>query len=348
MFSDYPYVSGTTRTLTEHFKETAGRLSAAFGLGGEDLVVDIGSNDGTALKAYQALGLRVLGVEPATNVADLALEAGVPTLNRFFNEQTADLIRRDHGSAKLVTAAGVFFHLEELHSVCRGIKQLLAQDGVFSVQAIYLGGMVEKSAFDQIYHEHLCYYTLRSLQGLLAQHGLEVFDATVKPIHGGSLEAHIGHPGVREVSPRVEAMLAEEARAGLGELATYQAFAARVWRLRDDLLAALRDQAARGRRVYAYSAPAKGATLLNAFGIGPELVQCAVERAPLKFNHLIPGARIPIRNEAETDRPDAYLMLAWNFLDEFIVKEREFLSAGGEFIVPVPQVRVVGAEALAA
>lgn len=348
MFTDYPYVSGTTRTLREHFAATAGRLAALYDLSPADLVVDIGSNDGTALKAYQALGLRTLGVEPAANVAALAIQDGVETLNRFFNEAAAEDILRTHGAARLVTAAGVFFHLEELHSVCRGVAKLLAKDGVFSVQAIYLGGMIEKTAFDQIYHEHLCYYTLRSLQALLARHGLEVFDASIQPIHGGSLEAHIGHPGAHPISPRVTEMLQAEEKQGYGELAAYQAFAKRVWRLKDELLRVLQAYAAQGRRVYAYSAPAKGATLLNAFGIGPDLVQCAVERSPLKFGMMIPGARIPIQDEAETDRPDAYLMLAWNFLDEFLVKEQAYLDAGGAFIVPVPEVRVITAETLAA
>src|SRR5262249_10148406 len=155
------------------------------------LVVDIGSNDGTWLKKYAPYGCRVLGVEAAANVARLANEAGVPTWNRFFNERCAGDIRREHGPARLITAAGVFFHLEELHSVTRGIETLLADDGVFVVQAIYLGGMVENVAFDQIYHEHLCYYTLRSLSALLERHGLEVFAADLVPIHGGSIEAHV-------------------------------------------------------------------------------------------------------------------------------------------------------------
>ncbi|WP_374471275.1 methyltransferase domain-containing protein [Phenylobacterium sp.] len=346
MFSDYPYVSGTTRTLTEHFQDTARRLTAAYGLAEGDLVVDIGSNDGTALKAYQGLGLRTLGVEPAGNVAALAKAAGVPTLNTFFNDPTAETILESHGAARLITAAGVFFHLEELHSVCEGVRRLLAPDGVFCVQAIYLGGMIENTAFDQIYHEHLCYYTLRSLSALLEPHGLEVFAVDLKPIHGGTLEAHVALKGARSPADSVARLREAEAAAGLDRLDTYQAFAERVWRLRDDLVAALEAQHARGRTVHAYSAPAKGATLLNAFGLDTRLIACAVERNPLKFNRLIPGARIPIRDEAATPRPDAYLMLAWNFLDEFLVKERGFLEAGGEFIVPVPQVRVIGAQDL--
>lgn len=341
MFSDYPYVSGTTKTLVEHFRQTAARLVDTYKLGPDDLVVDIGSNDGTWLKQYRDFGLRAVGVEPAANVAALARDAGIETLVRFFNEETADIIRRDHGAASLITAAGVFFHLEELHSVVEGVRKLLKEDGVFCVQAIYLGGMLDNTAFDQIYHEHLCYYTLKSLEALFARHGLEVFDVRLTPIHGGSLEAHIGHKGAHPVAPGVGEFRKAELARGYGEFDTYVAFAEHVRHLQADLLRLLREFAAAGKSVYAYGAPAKGATLLNSFGIKPELVELAVERSPLKFGYMIPGARIPIVDEATAARPDAYLLLAWNFIDEIMEKERAYLEAGGAFIVPVPQLRVM-------
>ena len=325
MFSDYPYVSGTTKTLVEHFRQTARRLVETYGLGPSNLVVDIGSNDGTWLKQYRDFGLHALGVEPAANVAALAREAGVETLVRFFNKETADVILEKYGPARLITAAGVFFHLEELHSVVEGVGALLAKDGVFCVQAIYLGGMIENTAFDQIYHEHLCYYTLKSLEALFAMHGLEVFDVRLTPIHGGSLEAHVGHKGAHPLAARVAEFRESERAHRYGEFATYVEFAAQVRRLQSDLLALLRDFSATGKRVFAYGAPAKGATLLNSFGIDATLVQCAVERSPLKFGYLIPGARIPIVDEATADRPDAYLLLAWNFIDEILEKERAYL-----------------------
>jgi 2-polyprenyl-3-methyl-5-hydroxy-6-metoxy-1,4-benzoquinol methylase len=342
MFTDYPDVSGTTKTLPAHFAATSRRMASAYGLGPADLVVDIGSNDGTWLKQYAPFGCRVLGVEAAGNVARIAQDSGIPTWNRFFNEDCARDILKEHGPAKAVTAAGVFFHLEELHSVVRGIEALLAEDGVFVVQAIYLGGMVENTAFDQVYHEHLCYYTLRSLAALLERHGLEIFEADLVDIHGGSIEAHVARRGARPVGESVRRMRAEEARKGLGEIATYRPFARNVLALRDRLLALLRDYRARGRSVWAYGAPAKGATLLNSFGIGPDLVQKAVEKNPLKIGLAIPGMRIPIEAE-EGQRPDAYLVLAWNFIAEFLRKEADWLASGGEFIVPIPKVQVIGA-----
>jgi 2-polyprenyl-3-methyl-5-hydroxy-6-metoxy-1,4-benzoquinol methylase len=340
MFSDYPYVSGTTKTLPAHFKDTAERTGAAYGLAPGDLVVDIGSNDGTWLQQYGRFGCRVLGVEAAANVAALAHDAGVPTWNRFFNEACARDILAQHGPAKIITAAGVFFHLEELHSVVRGIAALLAEDGVFVVQAIYLGGMIENTAFDQVYHEHLCYYTLRSLSALLERHGLEVFEASLVAIHGGTIEAHVARCGTRPIGESVRRLQRSETAKSLGKIETYQDFAVAVLALQQQLLGVLRDYQARGKTVWAYGAPAKGATLLNSFGIGPDLVQKAVEKNKMKIGLAIPGVRIPIEAE-DGPRPDAYLVLAWNFIDEFLLKEAAYLRAGGAFIVPVPEVRVI-------
>ncbi len=341
MFTDYPYVSGTTKTLPAHFLETSRRIAGAYGVKPGDLVVDIGSNDGTWLKQWAFSGARVLGVEAAGNVAKLAQDAGVPTWHRFFNAECCADILKEHGPAKIITAAGVFFHLEELHSVVEGIASLLDQDGVFVVQAIYLGGMVENTAFDQVYHEHLCYYTLKSLSALLERHGLEVFEATLVDIHGGSIEAHVTRKGLRPVGDTVRAMQAEELRKGFGEIGTYRAFAHNVLDLRTRLVALLQGYKDSGKSVWAYGAPAKGATLLNSFGIGPDLVQKAVEKNAMKVGLAIPGVRIPIEAE-EGARPDAYLVLAWNFINEFLVKEKAYLAGGGELIVPIPKVKTYG------
>jgi 2-polyprenyl-3-methyl-5-hydroxy-6-metoxy-1,4-benzoquinol methylase len=345
MFSDYPYVSGTTKTLVAHFKETAERLVKTYNLKPGSRVVDIGSNDGTWLKQYQPLGLKVLGVDPAANVTALANANGVPTWTRFFNETVADEILATEGKVDLVTAAGVFFHLEELHSVVRGIKRLIEPDGVFVVQAIYLGGMLENVAFDQVYHEHLVYYTLKSITALLNQHGLEVFDVSVVSIHGGSLEVHVGLPGKHPIQPSIAKQQALELEKHYGELLTYEKFANRVWELRDSLRALLERYKAEGKSVYAFGAPAKGATLLNSFGITPDLVQVATERNPMKVGMMMPGSRLPIVAE-EGANPNAFLVLAWNFIDEFVKREQAYLASGGEFIVPVPELKVIGKEAV--
>lgn len=344
MFSEYLYVSGTTQTLRAHFRETAERLVARLGLQAGDLVVDIGSNDGTWLQQFQALGLQGLGVEPARNIAAMADASGVRTLNRFFNAETARDILAEAGTPpRLVTAAGVFFHLEELHSATEGVAALVREGAVFCVQAIYLREMLRQTAFDNIYHEHLTYWTLRSFSRLLDRYGLEVFSADVVPIHGGSLELLIAERGRYPVDASVSRMQELEAAERLGEVKTYRAFAEHVREIERGLLAILRDYRAAGRTVYAFGAPAKGATMLNSFGITTDLVSLATERNPLKVGRWIPGARIPIVEEGTVADPDAYLVLPWNFLGEFLRRHRDYIERGGAFIVPVPHPRVINA-----
>jgi 2-polyprenyl-3-methyl-5-hydroxy-6-metoxy-1,4-benzoquinol methylase len=336
MFEEYLYVSGTTQTLRTHFQNSADRLVKRLGLKSGDLVVDIGSNDGTWLACYQKSGLRALGVDGAKNLAEMANARGIETWAKFFNADVAREIITQKGRAKLVTAAGVFFHLEELHSVTEGIAELIRDGGVFCVQAISLAGMLRYTQFDQVYHEHLTYWTVKSLDCLFAQYGLEIFHADILPIHGGSLELLVAPKGTQKIDPSVDAMRAEEKKLGCDKIETYKKFAERVWEIERELLTILKNYSAQGKTVQAFGAPAKGATLLNSFHITPELVQCAVEVNPLKIGKYIPGARLPIVDEKITPAPDAYLLLAWNFLKEFLPRKRDYILNGGEFIVPIP------------
>ena len=338
MYREYVYVSGTTDTLRRHFAETTERLAETYSISATDYVLDIGSNDGTWLANWRARGVGVLGVDPASDVALTANRKGISTLPEYFDESLAGYIRGRRGPAKLITSAGSFFHMEDLHGACEGVKRLLADDGVFVCQAISGADMIHGNAFDQVLHEHLCYYTLESFSRLMAMHGLEVFHWQWHPIHGGTMEYHVGHPGAY---PK---LIGDADCVKFDECA---AFARRVLVLRDELTALLALYRRQGKSVWAYGAPGKGATLLNSFGIGPDLVRCAVEKNPLKFGLSIPGCRIPIIAEGVA-HPDAYLVLAWNFLDEFVAKERDFLQGGGEFIVPIPELRIIGAEGVKA
>lgn len=344
MFSRYPYVSGTTRTLRDHFDDSAARLVARLELGTDDLVVDIGSNDGTWLKAFAARGVRGLGVEPAENVVELARADNVETLHRFFDAATAREILAEHDAPSLVTAAGVFFHLEELHSATEGAALLCEAGATFCVQAIYLGEMLSKNHFDNIYHEHLTYWSLTSISRLLDLHGLEVFDVSLLPIHGGTMEYLVGAKGANEIGISVADLRAEETAAGFDKVDTYREFATRVWDIRDSLLTILAAYKDAGKTVYAFGAPAKGATMLNSFGIDTELLDCATERNPLKFDQLMPGSRLPIVDEETIEAPDAYRILPWNFLGEFLLRNREYILGGGDFIVPLPEPHVITAE----
>lgn len=341
MFSEYLYVSGTTEALRAHFRDSTGRLVGALKLKVGDLVIDIGSNDGTWLACYKKYGLKAVGVEPAKNLAKLAAAIGVETINRFFNVEVAREIIATWGYPRLVTAAGVFFHLEELHSVTQGIAELCAKNGIFCVQAIYLGEILRQTQFDNIYHEHLTYWSLKSLDKLFDLHNLEVIAAREIPIHGGSLELLVALKGAYVVEPSVEALRSAEAKAGVADLKTYQDFAKRVWRIKEELLDLLRRYEVGSKTVYAFGAPAKGATLLNSFGITAKAIPYAVERNPLKFGRYIPGARIPIVDEKMVEEPDAYLVLPWNFLREFLIRKKDYILGGGAFIVPVPHPRVI-------
>jgi len=336
MFGEYLYVSGTTKTLRNHFQTTTERLISLLGLKSGDLVVDIGSNDGTWLACYQPHGIRTLGVDGARNLAEMANKRGVETWARFFNAEVAREIISQKGRAKLVTAAGVFFHLEELHSVTAGIAELIREGGVFCVQAISLSAMLQFTQFDQVYHEHLTYWTVKSLDRLFSLHGLEIYHADMLSIHGGSIELLVAPKGTRRIDQSVDKMRAEEERLGCSKIETYRKFGERVWEIERETMRILRDYAAKGKKVYAFGAPAKGGTFLNSFHITPELVRCAVEVNPLKVGKYIPGVRIPIVDEAATDSPDAYLLLAWNFLKEFLPKKSDYIMNGGEFIVPIP------------
>ena len=334
MFSQHTYVSGTTASLRAHFRSTAQEVDQRFRSDtGTPSILDIGSNDGTQLQEYQALGYDVLGVEAAANIAQMANDAGVPTLAAFFNAQTVAHIGRQFD---VINASGIFFHLEELHSVCEGIKAALRPDGVFVVQFIYVRGMQENCAFDQIYHEHLLYYSLETVQALLSRHGLEMFDAEVSPIHGGSVIGFVGHSGTRERSAHLTSLLEQERIAGTNTIERYREFAAAAAAAKARTNAWIDERTAAGKVIYGLGAPVKGNTLMNYYGLGPEQITCLVERNPLRRNLFSPGAHIPIKLEEELDGPpDAYLVLAWNFKKEILERHAADVAAGVEFYFPV-------------
>ena len=334
MFGDHTYLSGVTRSLSEHFRAMAQEVDTRFeqDVRGKS-VLDIGSNDGTQLKHFMALGYDVLGVESSRTTARIANEAGVPTRNAFFNLDTArDIGRKFH----VINAAGVFFHLEELHSVTDGVRESLRDDGVFVVQFLYMKRIVENNAFDQIYHEHLLYYNLRTLQRLLSRHGLEIFDAYLSPIHGGSMIAFVTHQRKRPQSQRLQELLDAEDTDHSNEFNTYIAFADRIKQMKGLNLSYLQKCRQAGKRVWGMGAPVKGNTLLNYFGVGPDLIQYLVEKNELRRGLFAPGSHIPIVIERELkDHPDVYYVLAWNFKKEILANNTRLIEQGVEFYFPV-------------
>lgn len=343
MFKDHPYVSGTTATLTQHFQTIARELIERFNVPSSGLVVDIGSNDGTFLKGLKPFPVRVLGVEPATKIANLARDAGIDTITEFFSSKVGADIRANYGPAKIINAAGVFFHVDNLDDFVLGVRNLLADDGVFVVQAIYLVDMIERNSFDNVYHEHLCHYSIKPLEVLFERFGMEIFDVRRAVIHGGSIIAYIGKERRFQRSANTDRLKAEEQQKGLHDIKRFVDFSAKAAQIKQELVTILRDLKSQGKRIAAYGAPAKGNTLLNYCKIGRDILDYATEKNKLKWGLYTPGMHIPVipEQDAWSNPPDYYLMLAWNFLDELLAKEEDYRARGGKFIVPIPEPRVI-------
>lgn len=342
MFKKHTYVSSTTNTLKKHFYDLAVENRKQFNLNKTDLIIDIGGNDGTQMQEYVNAGCtNVLNIESADNIAKISVNVGIPTINAFFNE---DLVHEKGltNSAKLINASGVFFHLEELHSVIRGINSALSDDGVFVVQFMYAGTMVEMLNFDGIYHEHLCYYTINSLTKLLEPYKLRLFDAYYSDIHSGSIIAKVckqtaSHKATKRYSDALQ-------KDSLYDLASFKKFSAIVQSKKGDLKKYLQviKQNNPKAKIYAYGAPAKGNTLLNYFDIDNTLIDKCVEVNDLKVGLYTPKTHIPIVKESVSDIPDYYLLLAHNFASEILNKNKDLINKGVKFIIPFPEITVIG------
>ena len=334
MFGDHTYLSGITRSLSEHFRQIAIQVDDRFWKNTPDKsVLDIGSNDGTQLKHFQELGYEVLGVESSITTARIANDAGVPTLNEFFNLALSQSLNRKF---HIINAAGVFFHLEELHSVAEGIRESLREDGVFVVQFLYMKRIVENLAFDQIYHEHLLYYNLETIEVLLNRHGLSMFDAYLAPIHGGSMIAFVSHQGQRQPSQHLQELRQAEINDKSNEFNTYLEFARRIEQMKLENLAYLDTAKQQGKKIFGFGAPVKGNTLLNYFDIGTQYLDYLVEKNELRRGLYSPGMHIPLAIEKElAELPDIYYVLAWNFKKEILKNNQHLIDQGIEFYFPV-------------
>ena len=344
LFCDHPYLSGVNAPVVAHFEQLAARVVDKLGLKPNDLVIDVGCNDGTLLKMFARQGLRTLGVDPSERPGQVAREQGVTVFKQFWNHATGKSLRQLGLCPELITATAVFYHVPDLHDFCSGLAEVMSRDSVFVVQGVNLKDMIEKNEFDHFYHEHSCIHSLGPLTRLFGEHGLRIHDVEFSPIHGGSFILYV----VRNENPRpttdaVSRAIDAERAAGLYERETYTAFAKRVADNMARLKALLGDLRAAGRTVYALGAPVKGSTVLNYAGIGPELVEKVTEVNQLKVGRVTPGTHIPVVDERVIDRaPDCYLVLAWNFLDFLVDKYDRYLAEGGRFIVAVPEVRIVG------
>jgi SAM-dependent methyltransferase len=344
LFRDYVYFSSFSETMLRHSAELAAQLIRDERLGPKSLVVEAASNDGYLLKNYAAAGVPVLGIEPARNVARVAVEEhGIPTREEFFGRDYAKRLVSEGLRADVFHAHNVLAHVPDLNGFVAGIRTLLKPTGVAVVEAPYVKDMLDHCEFDTIYHEHLCYFSLTALDQCFRQHDLVIRDVERVPIHGGSLRLFASHAeGIDAVSPRVADLLEEEARWEVGTLEPYRMFAERVGQIRRGLRDLLTGLKANGKKIAAYGASAKGSTLLNFCGIGPETLDFVVDRSTVKQGKFTPGTRLRIYppDKLLEEMPDFTLLLTWNFADEILRQQAEYQTRGGRFIVPVPLPRV--------
>jgi len=344
LFENYVYVSGTSPVFVKHFDDYAADLCARHAPANDSLAFDIGSNDGTLLKAFKARGLKVLGIDPAIEIAKQATQAGVETIAGFFSHPKAQEIRSKYGPASIVTANNVFAHIDDLGGVADGIRSLLAPDGVFAFEVSYLKDVVEKTLFDTIYHEHLDYHSVIPLIGFLKRHGLELIEALPVGSHGGSLRgiAQLAQ-GPRPVGASVTGAVEAERAIGLDKADTFRKFAADIEAKKQELNRVLKAFKAEGKHIAGFGAPAKATTLMYHFGIGPDLVDFIVDDSPLKQGLYSPGMHIPVLPGAAIaeQKPDILVILAWNFAKPIVDKNQAFRDAGGRFVIPLPHVEVV-------
>lgn len=335
LFKNYIYFSSGMPKLSDHFKKYAENIIQK--LKPNDLVVEIASNDGVLLKFFKEAGFRVLGVDPAENIAPLAESLGVPTINDFFSESLAKKIVQSQGKAKAVLANNVVAHINDHHDLAKGIKILIEEDGMFVLEAPYLVDMFENLSFDTIYHEHLSLLAIRPLQILFDQFDLEVFDVELHPVQGQSIRVFVGHKGKHPISPNVFQFVNKEIELKLNTFEAYTRLAKRIENSKDSLVKILKNLKVDGKKIAAYGAPAKGNTLLNYAKIGNDLLDFALEDLPSKQNLYTPGMHIPVvdRQYNENNTPDYYLLLAWNYYKPILEKEKKFIENGGKFILPI-------------
>ena len=343
LFSEYLYFSSFSDQMLRHAKEASCRYIADFNLGADSFVVEIASNDGYLLKNFVERKVPVLGIEPAANIAEVAIAAGVESLVAFFDEKLAGNLVETQGQADLILGNNVFAHAPNTNSFVSGLKRLLKPSGNIVLEFPYGVEFINETEFDTIYHEHVFYFTLTSLIPLFERHGLQIQAVEQLAIHGGSLRLFVGHSDAHPIDDSVKELLQQEQELSVGSLSFYDAFAKRAESIKEDLSRMISNLKESGKSVAAYGASAKGSTLLNFLGAPAKMIDFIVDRSTHKQGRLSPGHHLPIHPpEALLEyQPDFTILLTWNFQEEIVSQQSKYLEAGGQFIVPIPKVCVV-------
>jgi SAM-dependent methyltransferase len=344
IFTEYAYFSSYSDSWVEHMRRYADQVTEALGLGPKSFVVEVASNDGYLLQHFVKKGIPVLGIEPAANVARVAEEKGVPTLVKFFGEETARELAAEGRQADLICGANVLAQVPRPNDFVKGLQVLLKPRGVVTIEFPHLVRLMAENQFDTIYHEHFSYFSFLSAEAIFEAQGLTLFDVEELPTHGGSLRVYARHTSdtSRPVTERARRLRQAEVDAGLTRLSSYAGFAAQVertkWKLLEFLIGARRE----GKKVVGYGAPGKGNTLLNYCGIRGDFIEFTVDRSTYKQGRFLPGTHIPIHapEAIREARPDYLLILPWNLKDEIMKQMAYIRDWGGKFVVPIPEARV--------
>lgn len=345
MFREYLYFSSFSDFMVEHARRLALSLIESRGLNGESLVVEVASNDGYLLQHFLKESIPVLGIEPAENVARCAREKhGIPTRSEFFGEAVASDLRAQGRRADVMIAANVLAHVPDVNGFVAGFRILLKDDGIAVFEVPYVRDLIEAGAFDTVYHEHLCYFSLAALDRLFARHRMVIARVERVAVHGGSLRLTVGNEGRARPDDSVRSLLEEERSSGVEASRIYLEFGHRVRDLKESLLELLRSLKGQGNRIAAYGAAAKGTVLLNYCGIGRDILEFVVDRNPHKQGRSVPGVRVPIHPPERllAEMPEYTLLLSWNVAEEVLEQQREYRHRGGRFVLPIPMPRIVG------
>ena len=343
LFRTYLYFSSFSDAFLKHAEDMAESLTRKFALDSNSLVMEIGSNDGYLLKYFKDKGIPILGIEPARNIAKVASENGIPTMNIFFGPDAVNKILQEKGQADIIIGNNVLAHVPLINGFLLSVNKCLKPTGSAIFETPYLKNLLEHTEFDTIYHEHVFYYSLHAIKILVERTGLELYDANWQDIHGGSIRVFLQKENRYEISDNVKQMLLAEEKGGITAESLYNNFAEKVEKLKSKLVQLLRGLKETGKSIAAYGAAAKGNTLLNYIGIDRNVIDFVVDRSTYKQGRFLPGTKIPILHPDELQKriPDYTLILAWNFAEEIMRQQKGYLDKGGNFIIPIPEIKII-------